>query len=66
MVHRPGPVVAGRSDGPNMILDDGGDATLLVHNGAQYEADGKVPDPSTAENEEHRVDPGAAHALAGR
>jgi adenosylhomocysteinase len=42
-------------DGPNMILDDGGDATLLVHNGAQYEADGQVPDPSTAENEEHRV-----------
>jgi adenosylhomocysteinase len=42
-------------DGPNMILDDGGDATLLVHNGVQYEADGKVPDPSTAENDEHRV-----------
>jgi adenosylhomocysteinase len=42
-------------DGPNMILDDGGDATLLVHNGAQYEADGAVPDPATAENEEHRV-----------
>jgi adenosylhomocysteinase len=38
-----------------MILDDGGDATLLVHNGVQYEADGAVPDPSTAENEEHRV-----------
>jgi adenosylhomocysteinase len=38
-----------------MILDDGGDATLLVHNGAQYEADGQVPSPSTAENEEHRV-----------
>src|SRR6201995_415522 len=42
-------------DGPNMILDDGGDATLLVHNGAQYEAAGEVPSPSTAENEEHRV-----------
>jgi adenosylhomocysteinase len=42
-------------DGPNMILDDGGDATLLVHNGAQYEAEGAVPDPATAENEEHRV-----------
>ena len=41
--------------GPNMILDDGGDATLLVHNGAQYEAAGEVPDPSTAENDEHRV-----------
>ncbi|HEY5430672.1 MAG TPA: adenosylhomocysteinase [Solirubrobacteraceae bacterium] len=43
------------SEGPNMILDDGGDATLLVHNGAQYETAGEVPDPSTAENDEHRV-----------
>src|SRR5579875_350158 len=43
-------------DGPNMILDDGGDATLLVHNGVQYERDGAVPDPATAaENHEHRV-----------
>jgi adenosylhomocysteinase len=42
-------------DGPNMILDDGGDATLLVHNGVQYEADGAVPDVATAENEEHAV-----------
>ena len=48
-------IVAATSDGPNMILDDGGDATLLVHNGVQYEAAGEVPDPSTAENEEHRV-----------
>ena len=30
--------------GPNMILDDGGDATLLVHKGAEYEAAGAVPD----------------------
>src|SRR5215468_7938509 len=30
-------------DGPNMILDDGGDATLLVHKGAQYEEAGAVP-----------------------
>ena len=29
--------------GPNMLLDDGGDATLLVHKGADFEADGKVP-----------------------
>jgi adenosylhomocysteinase len=43
-------------DGPNMILDDGGDATLLVHNGAEYEQAGAVPDPATeAENDEHRV-----------
>src|ERR1700690_1104606 len=39
----------------NMILDDGGDATLLVHLGAEYEAADKVPDPSTADNDEHRV-----------
>lgn len=30
-------------DGPNMILDDGGDATLLVHKGVEYEAAGAVP-----------------------
>ncbi len=33
-------------DGPNMILDDGGDATLLVHKGTEYEAAGAVPDPA--------------------
>ncbi|HZL54362.1 MAG TPA: adenosylhomocysteinase [Solirubrobacteraceae bacterium] len=38
--------------GPNMILDDGGDATLLVHKGVEFERAGAVPDPSTAENEE--------------
>src|SRR5262249_754879 len=32
-------------EGPNMILDDGGDATLLVHKGAEFERDGAVPDP---------------------
>jgi adenosylhomocysteinase len=42
-------------DGPNMILDDGGDATLLVHLGVEYEAAGAVPDPATADNDEHRV-----------
>ncbi len=41
--------------GPNMILDDGGDATLLVHNGTEYERAGAVPDPESAESEEHRV-----------
>ncbi|MFI5967638.1 adenosylhomocysteinase [Streptomyces asoensis] len=41
--------------GPNMILDDGGDATLLVHKGVEYEKDGKVPAVDTAENDEHRV-----------
>ncbi len=41
--------------GPNMILDDGGDATLLVHKGVEFEAAGSVPDPSTAESEEFAV-----------
>jgi adenosylhomocysteinase len=38
--------------GPNMILDDGGDATMLVHKGVEFERAGAVPDPSTADNEE--------------
>ncbi|MGO9972543.1 MAG: adenosylhomocysteinase [Solirubrobacteraceae bacterium] len=38
--------------GPNMILDDGGDATLFVHRGHEYELAGAVPDPSGAESEE--------------
>jgi adenosylhomocysteinase len=37
---------------PNLILDDGGDATLLVHKGVEFEKAGAVPDPSTAESEE--------------
>ena len=41
--------------GPNMILDDGGDATLLVHKGVEYEKAGAVPDPSTAESVESAV-----------
>jgi adenosylhomocysteinase len=40
---------------PNMILDDGGDATLFVHKGAEYEAAGAVPSPSETDNEEWRV-----------
>ncbi|WP_448315084.1 adenosylhomocysteinase [Streptomyces sp. CO7] len=39
--------------GPNMILDDGGDATLLVHKGVEYEKAGEVPALETAESEEH-------------
>ena len=38
--------------GPNMILDDGGDATLLLHKGVEYEKSGEVPDPTTASNAE--------------
>ncbi|MCX6412201.1 MAG: adenosylhomocysteinase, partial [Actinobacteria bacterium] len=41
--------------GPNMILDDGGDATMLVHKGREYELAVAVPDPSTGESEEFQV-----------
>jgi adenosylhomocysteinase len=41
--------------GPNMILDDGGDATLLVHKGAEFEKAGAVPSADTAESEEYAV-----------
>jgi adenosylhomocysteinase len=41
--------------GPNMLLDDGGDATLLVHKGVEFEAAGEVPGPETATSEEERV-----------
>jgi len=37
---------------PNMILDDGGDATLLIHKGVEYEKAGAVPDPTSASNPE--------------
>jgi len=39
-------------DGPNVILDDGGDATLLVHKGVEFEAAGKVPDAGPGDSEE--------------
>jgi len=39
--------------GPNMILDDGGDATLLVHKGTQYEAAGAVPSDAENDSEEY-------------
>jgi adenosylhomocysteinase len=41
--------------GPNMILDDGGDATMLVHKGREFELAGAVPDPAAAESEEFQV-----------
>ncbi|NJQ07321.1 adenosylhomocysteinase [Streptomyces lonarensis] len=41
--------------GPNMILDDGGDATVLLHKGVEYEKAGEVPSPEGADNDEHRV-----------
>jgi adenosylhomocysteinase len=48
-LHRPG------SDGPNMILDDGGDATLLVHKGVEYEKAGAVPDATEDDPDEWHV-----------
>lgn len=42
-------------DGPNMILDDGGDATLLVHKGVEFEAAGAVPSPESADSEEYAI-----------
>jgi len=42
-------------DGPTMILDDGGDATLLVHKGLEFERAGFVPSPETAESEEYSI-----------
>jgi adenosylhomocysteinase len=39
----------------NMILDDGGDATMLIHKGTEYEKAGAVPDPAQAESEEFQV-----------
>ncbi|MHC4947527.1 MAG: adenosylhomocysteinase [Planctomycetota bacterium] len=38
--------------GPNLILDDGGDATLLLHKGVEFDKAGAVPSPAKAESEE--------------
>jgi adenosylhomocysteinase len=42
-------------EGPNMILDDGGDATLLVHKGTEFEAAGVVPSTDPTDSEEYAV-----------
>src|SRR6266700_7304989 len=42
-------------NGPTTILDDGGDATMLVLRGAEYEEAGSVPDPAQASSDEFRV-----------
>ncbi|MFT4282249.1 adenosylhomocysteinase [Microbacterium sp.] len=42
-------------DGPNLILDDGGDATLLVHKGVEFEAAGVVPDAQDGDSAEYRI-----------
>jgi len=62
--------------GPNMILDDGGDATMLVHKAVEWEASGQVPAPAAGDSDEWKVflellraslvqHPGKYTALAG-
>jgi adenosylhomocysteinase len=45
----------GNGRGPTQIVDDGGDATLLIHKGAEFEKAGRVPDPATADSEEYAI-----------
>lgn len=42
-------------EGANLILDDGGDATLLVHKGLEFNQSGSVPSPDTTDNNEYKV-----------
>ena len=49
------PAPAGESLGPNMILDDGGDVTMLIHKGVQYEKAGVVPPTDESDSEEYGV-----------
>src|SRR5579864_9612877 len=42
-------------NGPELVVDDGGDATLLIHKGYELEEMGRVPDPSTGGSEEFEV-----------
>jgi adenosylhomocysteinase len=46
-------------EGPNMLVDDGGDATLLIHEGVKFEAlykeKGTLPDPASTDNEEMKI-----------
>ena len=44
-----------QEEGPNLILDDGGDATLLVHKGREYEQKGEVPEAQDEDSEEWKV-----------
>ena len=43
------------AEGFNMLLDDGGDATLLIHKGVEFEKAGAVPQPTADDVEEYRV-----------
>ncbi len=44
----------GNGQGPQQIVDDGGDATLLIHKGVEFEKAGKVPGPDTTDNTEYK------------
>jgi adenosylhomocysteinase len=58
MLTWPGANPGDAARGPNMILDDGGDATLLVHKGVEYEATGVVPtvdDDDIDTSDEYRI-----------
>jgi adenosylhomocysteinase len=49
----------GNESGPNLIVDDGGDATLLIHEGvkaeAAYKKDGTIPDPASTDDAEFKI-----------
>ena len=45
----------GNGLGPTQIVDDGGDATLLIHKGVEFEKAGKVPGPETTDNHEYSI-----------
>jgi adenosylhomocysteinase len=49
------PADANGDTGPNMILDDGGDATMLLHKGVEFEKAGKVPDAGEASSTEFAI-----------
>ena len=51
--------------GPNLILDDGGDATMMVHNGARYDAEGDIPEPAEDDDAEWKVFLAQMQALRG-
>jgi adenosylhomocysteinase len=51
------------NEGANLILDDGGDATLLVHLGVETEISGTIPDPATADSEEFNCVLNLLHAV---
>jgi adenosylhomocysteinase len=45
----------GEGKGPQQIVDDGGDATLLINKGVEFEKAGRVPEPTDADSEEYTV-----------